>query len=237
MLVGALLALGITAPVARAQEAVGDGAKTSLVGVKMSGVARTDSTGHVVFVDSSGRIYTLEQNPAMDANLTLNVLTNAALAVGVADSNAAPLDTHRMRLGMLCIKASPSTGAGNINRFAISMRLQLNGNTDSLSTMCIYPYGQSTMGVSATGADTTDCGHLLAGSTSAPWSGEFVVTYDRNRVGPNGSSALFFYPNGMAIPLANFFGRDVYSPSTTFRIRNLSGPTCAVTLTLVGTPL
>jgi hypothetical protein len=65
-----------------------------------------------------------------------------------------------------------------------------------------------------------------------------------NSVAINGHT--FYYPSGIAIPLQSLFGRDLYSPYTSVRVRvmrvqkgaaNLATGTCAVTVHLVGTPL
>jgi hypothetical protein len=264
MLVGALLALGLTAPMAvHAQEAVGDGAKTTAVGVKISGIMRNDTTGHNVVVDTQGRLYTAEQFPGYDQNMTFrNVIVNASLAAGIGDSNVTPLDTHRMRLGTLLIQATPLsvTGADSLNivRLGFEIRSNLDGNVDSLSTFGFYMYGRSDQGAAVAAAsqiDTSAVGQLfnavnLTASENSTYSGEFVVAVAINRIGcgPSANGTMgqrtFSYPNGIAIPLSSIFGRDIYSPYTTIRVRNLgtSGATptnrsVRLTVHLVGTPL
>ncbi len=190
--------------------------------------------------DASGNLYTTESQPPMDASMVFaNVINNTALAVAAADSNAAPLDTRRMRLGMLLIKVWPAIGsAQRINHIALQIRTHLYGGTDSLSTFVINPYGQGQGGISATLPDTTQMGHLLLPTASVVGSGEIDIATDGARVGPNGSaSTIFFWPSGIAIPIQSLYGRDVYSQYTTIRVRNLSGPTCAITVHLIGTPL
>ena len=197
--------------------------------------ARVTSTGHATVT---------EQNPAMDANLTFapeQCITNASLAVGSGDSSVV-LDTHRMRLGSVFIKCTQSAlGVNRITRLAISFRGHLNGQDDSTSTFPLFMYGRSDMGVTAIASqlDTTSSGHLVTGSASNPWSGEYVIVIDHTRDSPANSVAAtaFQYPNGLWIPLSSLFGRDVYSPYTSIRVRNLSGPTVSVQVSLIGTPL
>lgn len=211
-------------------------------------------------VDGSGNAYVTESAPAMDANLTFaSIISSASLAAGAADSSAV-LDTHRMRLGMLLIKCTPIsiTGADSLSgiRLSVQIRTHLNGQTDSSSTFVFYPYGQSAMGAVTTVAsqiDTLLTGQIQTGlnlqaNVNGSWSGEFTCYFANNRVGP-GTSVIgsmgqrtFYYPNGIAVPVQSIWGREIYSPYTSIRVRNLgSGPTtaraCAVTVHLVGTPL
>ena len=213
--------------------------------------------------DAFGNAYIIDSNPNRDANLTFqSVISNTSLAFGAADSNATPLDTHAMRLGMLLFKGVVVSGDSNdVVRIAVQVRTHLNGNTDSLSTFAIYQYGVSpslnqTSGVTP---DTASVGQLWkSGTTTAvsatptnsqPYSGEFVVSFRADRMAhATGSVALpqgreFYYPNGIAIPMNSLFGREIYSPSTTIRVRNIgTRPGAAnrainITVHLVGTPL
>lgn len=194
-------------------------------------------------VTSLGHKTVVEQDPPMDANLTFapeQVINSTSMAVGGADSSGV-LDTHRMRLGMILIKSyNAATGANRLSRLAISIRTHLNGQDDSSSTFPIFFYGRSDQGVTAMASqlDTTSSGHLVTGGAANPWSGEYVIVVDHSRDQPTGVAATAFqYPSGIAIPLSSIFGRDIYSPSTSIRVRNLSGPTVAVQVSLVGTPL
>jgi hypothetical protein len=209
--------------------------------------------------DASGNAYVTESTPAMDANLTFaSIISNTSLAAGVADSSSV-MDTHRMRLGMLLIKCTPLslTGADSlgITRIGVQIRTHLNGISDSSSTFACYMYGRSDQGgvAAASQIDTSAAGQIfnavnLAASANSAHSGEFVVFVANDRVGP-GTSAIgtmgqrtYSWPNGIAIPLQSIFGRDLYSPYTSIRVRNLgnTGPanrSVSITVHLIGTPL
>ncbi len=210
-------------------------------------------------VTSLGHQTTAETDPAMDANLTFqSILGSVSLAAGAADSSAV-LDTHRMRLGMLLIKCTPQsvTGADSLAtvRLAVQIRTHLNGLDDSTNTFAVHFTGRSDMGgvAAASQIDTSYTGQIfnavnLAASANAPHSGEISVAIAINRIGP-GTSVIgslgqrpYFYPNGIAIPLQGLYGREMFSPYTSIRIRNLgtAGPanrTVIVTAHLVGSPL
>jgi hypothetical protein len=241
MLVGALLALGITAPVAHAQEAVGDGAKTIPVGVKIAGVFFSDSTGRVWAMDTNHNGKVVEQFPAYDQNLTVPLINNSiGLTLGSADSSAV-IDTHRMRLGMLVFKPFPGSGnAGGVDtttiwRIAYQVRTHVNGGTDSSSYAAIYNYGNVPQ-MSATGAvaaDSSVAGQIQDGvpitaqtatpSANTTWSGEYTLLIEAKRFAHGSAIAInghtYYYPNAMAISLSSLFGREVYSAFTSLRVR------------------
>jgi len=205
----------------------------------------------------NGALKVEELQQALDANLTLSNLiqcdgvSKPYLAVGSADS-CPPQDTHRMRLGMLLIKAwVPNTGGSaadttTIVRIAIQIRTHLEGQVDSSSVFPVYLYGKSEQGTSVAAAsqvDTTVSGHIINAPGGYPaakfstasgvpvpswnaFSGEYVVTISSNR-NAHGSTvsanqAGYYFPNGIAIPLTSLFGRELYSPSTSIRARVLS---------------
>ena len=190
---------------------------------------------------SSGHLTTQEQDPAMDANLTFaSIINNSALAAGAADSSIV-LDTHRMRLGTLLFKIVPGTGNPGITRLAVQIRVHLYGSADSSNTFAIYRDlgGDGLARASGAGADTSAGGHYITGSATVAWSGEFVVAANNNRNARGSLLATtpFYYPSGIAVPLQSYYGRDIYAPYISVRIRSIAGPTCAVTVHLVGSPL
>jgi hypothetical protein len=208
---------------------------------------------------TTGNLAISEQYPAMDANFTFpTIITNVSLAPGAADSSLV-LDTHRMRLGTLLIKCTPlNFPAGDslaAIRIGVQVRTHLQGASDSSSTFAFYMYGRSDQGTASTAnsqVDTSLAGQIqpnnnLAASANIAGSGEFTVAVAMNRLGPGGLaipsySRTFTYPNGIAIPLSSIFGRDLYSPYTSIRVRNLgnigaANRSCAITVSLVGTPL
>lgn len=240
-------------------------------GMMIGGINSADTTFVIPRFNSDGSAVVKEVAPLTSQNLTFaNVLTGAsALAIGAADSNATLLDTRGMRLGMLLIKAWIGT-AGTVDttcvaRLAFQVRTHLNNQDDSSSTFPIYQYGRSSLGTGAASEipaamDTVAMGHLFNAtgltaihSSGAPintWSGEFEVRISHmrasygNSVDVNGNQ--YKYPNGIAIPLASLFGRDIYSPYTSVRVRVMtiqkgaaSAPTATVNVQahIVGTPL
>lgn len=221
------------------------------------------STGHRV--NSSGDLTVEESSPAMDANLTFeNIIVSTGTALAAADSSTV-LDTHRMRLGMLLIKPVVA-GTGTVDttvivRIAVQIRTHINAQDDSSSTFAVYPYGYAPSMVATTiGADTTWQGHMhkplgltaIAANVGpiSPWSGEIGLSIQAVRNAHTNSvgvgSHQFYYPSGIAIPLQSLYGRDIYSPYTSVRVRimtaqkgaaSLSTATLAYTVHLVGTPL
>lgn len=190
--------------------------------------------------DSYGNAHTREITPLSDQNLTFTSIidrspSSTILTLGAADSSAV-LDTHRMRLGSLLLKVTPSTGANTVVRLAVQIRTHLGGLSDSSSVFPVYLYSLAPV---AAGIDSSNTGHLTTGSASAAWSGEFVVTVNGNRNSPGSAVAAtaFSYPNGLLLPLQSDGGREFYSPWTSVRIRILSGPSCYVTAHLIGAPL
>lgn len=88
--------------------------------------------------------------------------------------------------------------------------------------------------------DTLMVGHIWPGSASVPWSGEWVLAVDPLRNAPNNGIAVganvFTYPNGIAVPLSNLYGRDFYADYISVRVRNIGGQTAKVSVTLIGSP-
>lgn len=184
--------------------------------------------------DGAGNALTTESVPLSDQGLTFsNIIGPVSLAVAAGDSSAV-LDTRRMRLGMLWLKITPSTGTGGVNRLAIQIRGHLNGLSDSSSVGVVYQYTATT-----SASDTSNTGHLVTGSASVAWSGEQVISADRARNSPGDvvAATAFSYPNMIIIPLQSDAGREHYLPHMSIRVRNLAGPTCTVTAHYTGTPL
>lgn len=191
--------------------------------------------------DASKNLKTAEQTPIFDQHgISQSIISGVTLAAAAADSSS-PIATHKYRIVGLLIKAVPSTGTGGINRLAFQIRAHLNGQADSSSTFAWYPQATTNMGAAATAAlDTTFMvGHQITPASTTPGSGEFTVIVNRNRNAPgDGAAAVpFSYPSGIYLPLSTFFGTDFWSPWTSVRVRNLVGPSCKVTVHLVGTPL
>ena len=140
-------------------------------------------------------------------------------------------------------------------RLIVQIRTHRGGVDDSLHTYGIYEYGAvPLMNATTLVSDTSVVGHiykavpitgiLATPSSNTAWSGEFVVLVSRNRVGPGAGGQdvamggrTYTYPNSIAIPLNSIFGREIYSPYTSIRIRNASTTTCTVSYYLTGTPL
>ena len=237
----ALAALGMLLASAAISQVGGNGSKVNgqFTGQRVAGVDITDTSTRVLRVDASWNLKTSEAYPLSDQNLTFSSIISSTITAASADSSAV-LDTHRMRLGMLLIKANPvGGGTGTINRLAVQIRVHLNGQSDTSSTFAIYQYGATAVATAGALPDTISFGHLVSGSTTTPWSGEFDIMATAARSSPisGGGSNDFRSPNGIAIPLQSLFGRDSWAPYVSVRVRNITGPSCAVTVHLVGTPL
>lgn len=209
-------------------------------GLKILVQDQSDSTLYSIGMDGAGHGFTTSESAKdRDHNMTLELLNSVSLTSGSADSSAV-LDTHDMRLGMLLLKIVPGPGTGTLTRLAVQVRVCVGGAADSSSVFPIYFNAfNSQPAIGAGAADTTNTGHFITGSASAPWSGEFVVTASsaRNSPGSLVAATAFSYPSGIAIPLTNIYGREVYAPYIQVRIRNIVGPTAVVSAKIVGTPL
>jgi hypothetical protein len=211
----------------------------------VGGTVRADTTIQDLSMDASGNLKTAESAPAFDQNgLAQDIILNSAMTVGAAGDSCAPIDTHRYRIVGLMIKVVPSTGVGGINRLAIQIRAHLNGASDSSSVFAWYPQASSNMGagVAAAGADVDTLfriGHLITPAQTTLGSGEFSVVANRVRNAPGDGVAAtaWSYPSGMYLMLSTFFGTDLWAPYISVRVRNMVGPTCKVTVHLVGSPL
>lgn len=269
--VAALMALPVAVMV-WAQTVQQDGSRTdpgrrgSGQGMLIGGINSSDTTFVIPRFNSSGSLQVAEASPAYDTAVgPFTLLDNVTLALGAADSNGTPVDTRRMRLGMLFIKANIQ-GTGTVDtttvaQLAIQIRSHLNAGTDSASVFPIYHYGAVPVNVAtAVAADTSSQGHLYSAvpfgdalatpQANTAWSGEYVVKINAKRNAHASSVAVnghtFYYPNGIAIPLSSLFGRDIYSPYTSVRVRVLwvakgaavlTGGQVKVSAHLVGTPL
>lgn len=234
-----LLALGLLAAIAGAVWAQTAGTNT----VERGGYYFNATTGQQT--NANGLVLT--EDNMRDQSFTLaNIIADGALAgtsnlAAAASDSSAVLDTRYMRLGMLVIKGVPvGGGVGLITRLAISVRTHVNGVSDSVNTAPIFLYGNAPVMVATTAvADTSGQGHLFTGSATVPWSGEFIVTLNgvRNAPGNAVAATAFSYPGAICIPLTNLWGREIYSPWTSIRVRNVTGPAAQVYVSLVGTPL
>lgn len=202
---------------------------------------RADSTGSLLTSDGTGAAKVTIQGMDRNANRVIrDIIANTGLGTGT-DSSIVE-DTHDLQHMTLWIKATPAAGTGNVLRLAVQIREHLDGLTDSLNTFVWYPQGISPLlgnGVIAAASDSLVFGHLLTGSATAPWSGEFVVVVNGNRSAPaDGVAAtVFSYPNGIAIPLDNLYGRNAMAPNLSVRVRVIAGNCAKLNMHLAGTPL
>lgn len=202
----------------------------------------TDGRKNTVRVGSAGDVSTTLTNPPSELWTSVPFIigspSGVSLAVGAGDSSDV-IDVSAYRTLGLLIKATPGTGNPGINRLEFQIRTHLNGLADSSSMFVWYPEGLSALGSGTATADTALAfGHILTGSASAPWSGEFTVVANRNRNSPGNSVAAtaWSYPNGIYIPIRSLFG-GFWGPNLSVRVRNAVGPTCVVSVHLVGTAL
>lgn len=229
-------ALMLVAAVANAQTVVHEGQPVYRFwqGQTIGGIG-PDSLGHIGYIDSNRNLHIVEGSPLSDQNFIFqNIISDcgtcghAALALGDADSSSI-LDTHRMRLGTLLLDPGVAwTAVSDTTRqmvFFVQIRTHLSATaSDSAGTFPLYFYGQQPLGASGTSPDTVAFGHLQGGNNGVAWSGEITVYYNSgrsgiyNQFGINGRT--YYYPGTIAIPLSSVWGRDIYSPYTSIRIRS-----------------
>ena len=220
------------------------GQKSSKLGGRAVGGYDADSLFRAMEFDASGHLKTSEQAPLTTGMTTWQLLDGSltTLASAAGDS-CAPFATNGVKLYSITVKCvAQSGGVGSLGevRLAIQLRKNIDGSADSLRTSAFYPLYSMDNSAAAALADTINAGHLRSGSTSTPWSGEFVLTFDGTRLGPNGTSALFFYPNAQTHLLGNLYGSPLVTEYASMRVRNLSitsAPTVRVWVWVTGTPL
>lgn len=230
------LALSCTAVLAAE---VGEGSKAyNLRPVVIGGITRSDSVAHSLTTDANGNTLVTEASPFYDN--TVGPLTligpNSAFTNGVADSNAVPVDVHRLSSGTLYMRVTRTSGTEQYARFAIQVRGHLFAGTDSLSVHALplfrtMNWTQTSVGILA---DTTAVGQITTGTATAPWPTEFTYTFDVSRTALAGSS--FAFPEGDMIPLARFYGTPLNMSYMSVRVRLLRGSPCNVTLVFEGRP-
>lgn len=230
-----------------------DGVRGTLFhGIAVGGATRADTVFHVLTMDSDGNLKSTDASRDRDHVKTWQIQWTGgqqiSLANGGADSIGTALDVHDYGGLKLMLHVHVRSAATTTVRLAINIREHVDGAQDSLRTFSEYGYtngpmpahqdsvvmGAATAPASAAalrlvtiqGADTTQAGHLVTGSLTAPWSGERVIVFDRAREGS--SSGLFGYPGGVSVPLDNLFGREVRMDQLTIRIRNLSTATADI---------
>jgi hypothetical protein len=210
----------------------------------VGGYASSDTTGVIARMSSTGGLSIYDESRDRDkVTLFENVVTGTNLAQGAADSNFFAIDVHAYRYLKLLIKITPRTGANTVTRVALQFREQKNNQpaSDSSGTFAEYVYqsgpqvaqhdslvfgvvaGQARLN-SYPYADSSVAGHILAGSASTPWSGEYMVVINGARsASTTGSNTDFHWPNGISIPMDSFYGRPARFQYLTIRLRNL-GP-------------
>lgn len=244
MILGALLACGLfCAAGAKADPQSTDGRSGGVDSALYVPSGGTDASGtnRKALYSTTRALSTYDEDRDRDkVTLWQSLMSNASLAAAAGDSSGV-IDVHAYRYLKLLLKATPIGAAANTTvRLAFQFRECMNGNADSSSSFPEYQYGRSDMGVLAgtTGVDTTFSGHLVTGTVSLPWSGEYVVQINMNRggTGATGTALIFSYPNGISIPLDNFFGRAARFSKLQIRMRNLNitGPAVKYDLSLLG---
>jgi hypothetical protein len=259
ILCAALAALWAGAAWAQTVTQDGNSTRTSQQAQLQGGLLRTDSTMKANTMSSTGGQAVYDESRDRDKVRTWQpseVLTVASLAAAAGDSSDV-IDVHEYRYLKLLIKATPIGAAVNTTvRLAFQFRECMNGvDSDSSSVFPEYMYaeppkpserdsiafgvvaGQARL-VTFAGVDTSLAGHIVTGSVSLPWSGEYVVTFNMNRSAPGiGVAAqIFSYPNGVSIPLDSFFGRPTRFNQLQIRVRNLNitGPAVKLNVGLLG---
>jgi hypothetical protein len=146
------------------------------------------------------------------------VLEGVTLAAAAADScTPIPMTGKVYSITVKCVAQSFPTATPPKVRLAVSIRNHMFGLDDSLNTSNFYPLPLRAV----VAGDTTTVGQTLAGSTSSPWSGEFVMQFDSARLG-TGTTALFPYPNAQTYMLGPIYGGALFGTDISVRVRNLS---------------
>jgi hypothetical protein len=189
---------------------------------------------------TTGAVVSTEAVPFYDQIIQPTVLIGpgSAFSGGTADSNAVPIDTHRMSSGTLYFKCwRTATGVSTVARFAVEIRAHLNAGTDSTTIMVIHPIPQGLL----TTPDTLGVfGQTIQPAATTPGSGEWPLAVDLQRgstLGAGGlASTTFPYPNGFGINLAKIYGPSLGIGYMSVRVRELTGPACLLTVTFEGRP-
>lgn len=239
MILGALLACGLfCAAGAKADPQSTDGRSGGVDSALYVPSGGTDASGtnRKALYSTTRALSTYDEDRDRDKILSGSapLLTNTSLAIGAADSNATPLDVHTYSWLKLCIKGTPLAQGGNdttsIVRLILQFRECLNNNTDSTSVFPEYGWN-TTLGAAVSGADTTLSGHLVRGNAGSPWSGEYVIEFNAKRNAVTSSISvngrLFYYPNGIAIPLDVLVGHRARFKYLQVRARNAGNITTA----------
>lgn len=215
------------------------------MGIYVGGKAVGDSTtGYILPLSSNGSsVNVLDYAPNRDNVRTLhNVIASDSLryaSTSIGADSSAVLDVHDLRHLKMLIKATPLyPNASPTVRLAIQLRECLDGSADSSSAFPSYqvPF-VSAASAGASPLDSLNFGHVVTGSASAAWSGEFVVTIALARSAGAGAGTTYYYPSGIAIMLDRLFGTDAWWNKLQIRVRPLCLPAVKVNVALVGTSL
>lgn len=238
----AVMVLCVSVPALAQQSADGKNDKDYTF-VRVGGMYSADSTKMMLRLDASGNVYVSDYAPNRDNVRTLhNVIASDSLryaSTSIGADSSAVLDVHDLRHLKMLIKATPLyPNASPTVRLAIQLRECLDGSADSASVFPSYqvPF-VSAASAGASPLDSLNFGHVLSGSASAPWSGEFVVTIALNRSAGAGAGTTYYYPSGVAIMLDRLFGTDAWWNKLQVRVRPLCLPAVKVNIALVGTSL
>lgn len=177
------------------------------------------NTKNGAVVDASGNAKVVDATPPYSLARTWTVLDDKTLASAAADSCVPIALTGKLySITVKCVATNFATATPPKVRLAISVRNHIAGLADSLNTSNFYPLPLRAV----VAGDTTTVGQTLAGGTSSPWSGEFVFQFDSARLGPNGTTALFPYPNAVTYMFSSIYGTELYAQYASVRVRNLS---------------
>src|SRR5690349_18289377 len=100
-----------------------------------------DTTYRCLHLDTNGNLKVTEGTTANRENWArFSLISNAALATGVADSCGVQ-DVHAYRHLKLLIRITPSSPTAKLTRIGLQIRTHDNQGTDSTSTYAEYFYG------------------------------------------------------------------------------------------------
>ena len=207
-------------------------------GTAIGGFQNADTSFKWVRVSTTGGLSVYDEDRDRDkVTLWQNIMSGTNMATTGSDSSGV-LNVAPYRYLKLLLKVTPRGNAAGVSttRLAIQFRECMNGLTDSSSAFPEYQYANMIAGQASGNADTLNFGHLVTGSATVAWSGEYVVSFTANRNAPGNSAAAvaWSYPNGIAIPLDSFYGRPARFNYLQVRIRNLTTVACDYQVHLLG---
>lgn len=196
----------------------------------------TDSLPQPVRLTTTYAINTNDESRDRDlSGITLADISGTNLATAGACSTGV-MDTRQyMRLKVL-LKVTPRANGG-LTRLAIQYREHWNGVStvgDTANTFANLMLASQSPFVAAGAPDTLSMGHLVTGSATVPYSGEYTAIFTAGRNDGQATGGLGASPNGIAYTLTNVYGQPERFAYLSIRMRNLTSQACDYHLIVLG---